>query len=60
MIGFHAVRAAQQLYLILKKYNCVKYKNSPYHKGALLWDNLPIVVRNSTSLLEFNRQLEVV
>ena len=51
-------RAADIFSFARERYNCVKYKNSPYYKGALLWDELPIIVRNSTSSLEFNRRLK--
>ena len=40
-------RAAQNLSFVRERYNCLKYKNSPYYKGALLWDSLRILVRNS-------------
>ena len=41
-----------------ERYNCVKYKNSLYYKGALLRDNLPNVTRNSVSLLDFKKNLK--
>ena len=53
-------RAAQIFEFIRERYNCNKYKNSPYYKGALLWDKLPVVVKNSTHLLEFKKHLKTV
>ena len=35
-------------------------KNCPYYKGAILWDGLSVVVRNSNSLLEFKKHLITV
>ena len=40
-------------------FNCVKYKNSSYNKGSLLWDSLPVVAWNSVNMIEFERQLGV-
>ena len=54
----HRTRAAETFAFVRERYNCVKYKNSPYYKGALLWDELSIVARNSMSLLEFKRHLK--
>ena len=36
----------------------MKYKNSPYYKGALLWDKLSISARNSISMLDFEKHLK--
>ena len=47
----YLTRADQVFTFARKRYNCVKYKNSPYYKGALLWDNLPVIVRNSIKIL---------
>ena len=52
-------RAAQIFSFVRERYNCIKYKNSSYYKGALLWDSLPIITRNSNSLLEFKRHLKI-
>ena len=41
-------------------YNCIKYKNSPYYKGALLWDSLSVEARNSTTLKTFKAHLKNV
>ena len=53
-------RVARQFSFVRERYNCIKYKNSPYYKGALLWDSLPVIARNSVNLLEFKKQLKVV
>ena len=48
----YLTRADQVFTFAREKYNCVKYKNSPY--------NLPVIVRNSTSLLESKKHLNVL
>ena len=53
-------RAAGVFSFVRERYNCTKYKNSPYYKGAILWDGLPVHVRNCTSLLEFKKYLKVI
>ena len=53
-------RAAQNFAFARERYNCLKYKKSPYYKGSLLWDNLPVTVRNSVNLLEFKKRLKNV
>ena len=50
-------RAAQHFAFARERYQCIKYKNSPYYKGALLWDSLPIETRNSICLSDFKRLL---
>ena len=40
-------RAAEQYNFVRERYNNVKYKNSPYYKGAILWEGLPVSARNS-------------
>ena len=44
---------------VRERYNNVKYKNSPYYKGSLLWDSLPVDAR-SESLLEFKKKFSKV
>ena len=39
-----------------ERYNCVKYRKSPYHKGSLLWDELPEIIRNSATLSELKKK----
>ena len=53
-------RAADRFSFVRERYNCVKYKNSPYYKGALLWDELPELIRNSNTLLEFKGCLKAL
>ena len=52
-------RAARNFTFAREKYNCIKYKNSPYYKGSLLWDSLPVIARNCDNLLEFKKQLKI-
>ena len=53
-------RAADRFAFVRERYNCVKYRNSPYYKGSLLWDTLPINARDSATMLEFKKYLRVV
>ena len=53
-------KAARLFTFVRERYNCIKYKNSPYYKGAILWDDLLVIVRNSTNLLEFKKSLKTV
>ena len=36
----------------VENYQSSKYRNSPYHKGSILWDNLPLDVINAPTLDE--------
>ena len=38
-------RAAGVYSFVREQYNCIKYRNSPYYKGSLLWDGPTINVR---------------
>ena len=51
-------RAAEIYSFVRERYNCIKYKNSPYYKGSILWDSLPVITRNSMSLLVFKNLLK--
>ena len=51
-------RGAGIFSFVRERYNCVKYKNSPYYKGSILWDGLPNDVKNSQTLLEFKKHLK--
>ena len=53
-------RAAELYSFVRERYNCVKYKTSPYYKGSLLWDALPPDVKRSVTLLEFKKYLKNV
>ena len=37
-------------------YHNIKYKNSPYYKGAKFWDTLPRLVIDSQTLMDLKRQ----
>ena len=52
-----ATRGANRYKFEVERYNVVKYKNSPYYKGSLLWDRLPHNVTESVCLSEFKRNL---
>ena len=51
-------RAAGIFSLVHERYNCIKYKHGPYYKGAILWDGLPLILKNSANLLVFKKHLE--
>ena len=38
-------RAANVYSFVSERYHNVKYKNSPYYKGSLLWDTLPVMTK---------------
>ena len=59
-VHVRATRAAQIFSFTRERCNCMKYKNSPYYKGAVLWDTTPASVRNSLSLLDFKKQLKTI
>ena len=50
-------RAANVYSFVRERYNNVKYKNSPYYKGSLIWDTLPNDVKRSSSIAEFRKAL---
>ena len=41
----------------IKRYQNMKYKNSPYYVGSELWNNLPIDVIHSPTLQQFKVSL---
>ena len=43
-----------------ERYNTVKYKHSPFHKGAKLWDVLPVDTINSDTYISIKKQLYTV
>ena len=53
-------RAAGIFTFVREKYNCMKYRNSPYYKGAVLWDELPVSTRTCNSLLDFKKHLKMI
>ena len=50
-------RAAQLYSFARERYHKVKYKNSPYYKGSILWDELPVETRQCNSMPEFKKSL---
>ena len=50
-------RAANVSSFTRERYHYNKYKNSPYYKGSVLWDGLPIGVRQSICLNDFKKAL---
>ena len=57
--GVHGrnTRAAQIYSFARERYHYVKYKNSPYYKGSILWDELPVETRQCNSMLDFKKSL---
>ena len=53
-----ATRGADRFQFYLERYNNVKYKNSPYYKGSLLWDALPLTTIDCDTLYEFKKHLK--
>ena len=51
-------RAADRDNFVVERYNNLKYKNSPYYKGANLWSLLPIDIARSQSIFEFKKNLK--
>ena len=48
-----------QMYIVLSVKNTmhVKYKNSPYYKGSLLWDSLPVMTRRGLNIKEYKKSI---
>ena len=53
-------RAANVFSFTRERYNNNKYKNSPFYKGALLWDTLPLDARQCVQLSVFKKLLRGV
>ena len=53
-------RAANVYSFTRERYHNTKYKNSPFYKGALLWDMLPLDAKQCMSLKEFKKILSNV
>ena len=53
-------RAANVYSFTCERYNNVKYRNSPFYKGAILWDNLPVYIKQCTTILQFKNSLKTV
>ena len=54
------MRAANVYSFTRECYYNNKYKNSPYYKGALLWDELPISAKQCLNVKEFKKVLKRV
>ena len=50
-------RAAIRYKFYTERYNNIKYKNSPYYKGAALWDMLPLATIECESIFELKKCL---
>ena len=51
-------RAAQRVTIHVERYNNIKYKNSPFYKGAELCNLLPLDIISSDSILQFKKELK--
>ena len=40
-----------------ERYHNTKYRNSPFYKEALLWDNLPVNAKQCLSMSQFKKSL---
>ena len=52
--------AANNFNFVRERYNCIKYKSSPYYKGSIIWDTLPPGVKNSLTLTAFKKGLKTI
>ena len=50
-------RAANVFSFTRERYHNNKYRNSPYYKGALLWETLPMTTKRCTTMLEFKKSI---
>ena len=53
-------RAANVYSFVCERYHNVKYKNSPYYKGSLLWDSLPIATRRCLNIMDYKKSLKML
>ena len=51
-------RAADRMQFKVERYNNLKYKHSPYYKGAELWKVLPRDIVDCDSLFQFKKSLK--
>ena len=51
-------RAARREHFYVEGYNNIKYKNSPFYKGAELWDLLPLYITESETVFQFKQKLK--
>ena len=45
--------AAGAYNFIVERYDCIKYKNSPYYKRSMLWDSLPLYAKGINTIDAF-------
>ena len=51
-------RAADVYSSVRERYHNVKYKNSPYYKGSLSWETLPVVTRCCQNIIDYKNSLK--
>ena len=51
-------RGADRQQFNIERYNNLKYKNSPFYKGAELWNLLPLDIVTSESIYQFKKSLK--
>ena len=53
-------RAANVYSFARERYHNVKYRNSPYYKGSLLWDTLSDMTKRCLNILDFKKSLNQI
>ena len=53
-------RAAHVYSFVQERYHNVKYKNSSYYKGSLLWDTLPVDTRRCMNILDLKKSIKQI
>ena len=38
----------------------MKYKNSPYYRGPLIWDTLPVAIRCYLNITDYKNSLKMI
>ena len=51
-------RGADHEQFLVERYDNLKYKNSAYYKGAVLWKLLPHDIATSESMFQFKKSLK--
>ena len=51
-------RAANVYTFARERFHNIKYKNSSYYKGSLLWDTLPVMTRNCLNVKDYLNSLK--
>ena len=51
-------RAANIFSFVREMYHNVKYSNSPYYKGSLLWHGLPDITKCCLNITDYNNSLK--